>query len=112
MVIALAQIGCERLPSRVAKLKINIGLDEDVLHDQRISIAVRHHRANVAVKTEGIENRFVERKIAVLRPRQRAVDIEKKQPFHAQTDICTIRIALAIERRWLIRYIDNPDLSR
>jgi hypothetical protein len=47
-----------------------------------------------------------------LRPRQRAVDIEKKQPFHVQTDICTIRIALAIERRWLIQHIDNPELSR
>ena len=80
MVVALAQIDGERLPSRIAKLKINIGLglEEDVLHDQRIGIAVRHHRANIAVNTEGVENRFVKRKIAVLGPRQRAVDMRKR----------------------------------
>ena len=87
MVIALAQIDRELLPDPVLELENKVRLGKDVQHDQRIGVPVRHHRTNITGTAERLENRLIERYIAVFCPRERAIDVEQDQPFHEYADL-------------------------
>src|SRR5688572_32730255 len=92
MAIALAQVNRKFLPVVTMQFDFYISLGEDIFHDHGIGVAVRHYRSNIAVDTERLRNCLVERNVAVLRARERAVDVEQNEAIHEQADIRTIAI--------------------
>ena len=87
VMIALAQIDRELLLDFILEFENKVRLGKYVLYDQRIGVPVRHHRPNITVTAERLENRLIERDIAVFCPCERAIDVEQDQPFHEYADL-------------------------
>ena len=75
--VALLEILAEGLPILRPPLHVLFGGIEDLLQDHGVGLAVGPDGADVAGKTEGLEDRLVEGDMAVLGTEERAVEVEE-----------------------------------
>src|SRR5262245_13388725 len=101
----MPEVLCKLLPMAIMNFFFDVYFSKDFANDLRVRVAIRNHRPNIATHAESLENRFVEREVAVLRASKCTVKVEQNKFFHRHADICIIKLRLATHRT---RTIDKP----
>src|SRR5262245_45941513 len=78
----MLEVLCKLLPMAIMNFFLDVCFGKDFPNDLWVGVAIRNHRPYIAAHAESLENRFVERKVAVLRASERAVKVEQNKLFH------------------------------
>src|SRR5262245_12306140 len=79
----MPEVSCKFLPMAIMNFFLNVCFDKDFPNDLRVGVAIGNHRPNIATHAESLKNRFVKRKVTVLRASERAVKVKQNKFFHS-----------------------------